>query len=213
MRIIVFANGIINHIPTAQQYLHPGDLVIAADGGARHCRAMGRIPDVVIGDMDSLTQSEVEALERDGAEMIRHPARKDQTDLELALRLALERGGDEILVLGALGERWDMTLANVLILAAPEFSGVRLRLIDDRHEIVLLKGGDRVELPGKQGDVLSLVPLGCDAVGVTLHGLDYPLKDATIRLGSTLGISNVLLGNSTVVELKKGLLLCVLMHV
>ena len=212
MRIIVLANGVLTSPECIQPWLTEVDLVIAADGGARHCHTLGIVPHVVIGDMDSLESHELEAFRYSGAEIIRHPPRKDFTDLELALRLAVDRGGTELLVMGALGQRWDMTMANILLLTISQLSGVVVRIIDGAHEIMLLSDHDRVELSGRKGDILSLVPLGQDAVGVSLTGLEYPLQDDTLKVGSTRGISNVFVGSTAIVELDTGLLLCILLH-
>ncbi len=90
MRAVIFANGSLN-LPVA---LSPGDFIIAADGGAQHCLALGLIPAVVIGDLDSLTPADLEALEAQGAEIVQFPARKDFTDLELALKHARSSGAE-----------------------------------------------------------------------------------------------------------------------
>ncbi len=187
----------------------PDDLLIAADGGMHHCQAMGITPSVVIGDFDSLDPDELNKLQSSGVEIIQYPAHKDQTDLELALDLALDMGVDEILVFGALGARWDMSIANILLLTLPEFSGLKLKFIEENQFITLLRGGEEFTLNGEKGDILSLTALDQEVKGVTLSGLEYPLKDGMLRLGSTRGISNVLVENTATVSLKKGLLLCV----
>ena len=186
MRAVIFASGVLNHLPDARTIMRSDDLVIAADGGARHCLSLGITPSFVIGDLDSLRNDDLNALRIAGAKIIRYPTKKDQTDLELALRLAIDLGASEILVLGALGARWDMSMANIL-----------------------LRGGEKLTFHGRKGDILSLIPLGQDACGVTLHGLEYPLKDGILQFGATRGISNVLLEERAVVYLKQGLLLCI----
>ena len=84
-----------------------------------------------------------------------------------------------------------------------------LKFIEKNQEITLLRGGDKQIFYGKKGDALSLTALDQEVKGVTLSGLEYPLKDGILRLGSTRGISNVLVENTATVYLKKGLLLCV----
>lgn len=209
MRAVIFANGIIKHLPEPGAVIMPDDLLIAADGGARYCQAIGIKPAVVIGDFDSLDSDELNKLQSSGVEIIRYPARKDQTDLELALELAVDRGADEILVFGALGARWDMSIANILLLTLPEFSGVSLKFIEENQEIALLRGGEELTLNGGKGDIISLTAFDQEVKGLTLSGLEYPLKDGMLRLGSTCGISNVLVENTATVFLEKGLLLCV----
>jgi thiamine pyrophosphokinase len=99
--------------------LSPEDLLIAADGGAQHCLEKGLHPAYVVGDLDSLDSDQVARLESQGAQFVRYPSRKDQTDLELAVDLAQNLGYAEVLILGALGARWDQTIANIMLPAAP----------------------------------------------------------------------------------------------
>lgn len=209
MRTVIFANGVLNNFQNVHDIILPDDLIIAADGGMTHCLALGIKPSIVIGDLDSLDPDHLKSLQTSGTEIISYPINKDQTDLELALRKALELGSDEILLLGALGARWDMTIANLLLSASPEFSKVTVRLIDGHQEIILLRGQGELIFNGKKGDMLSLIPLGQDAYGVTLRGLEYPLKDDVLKFGATRGISNVLKDDTATVYLKKGLLLCI----
>jgi len=212
LRAVIFANGILNAPRQILAALQAGDTVIAADGGARHCRALGVTPAVVIGDFDSLTADELAQLEREGAQVVRYPERKDFTDLELALQHAVAGGADEILVFGALGARWDQTLANLLLPAAPGMEKVCIRLLDGPQEIALLRAGETHTLTGQAGDTVSLVPLGGHAHGITTDGLEYSLSDGTLYFGATRGISNVLLGEQATVRLEDGLLLCTIIH-
>lgn len=208
MRTVIFANGVLGPVETAGNMAAQSDYIIAADGGARHCEMLGIVPNLLIGDLDSTTDEKLRSLTAQGVEIIRHPVHKDQTDLELAVLEARKRGADDIVVLGALGDRWDMTLANVMILGA-DLAGINVRLVDGPHELFMLYGGNSVTVQGRAGDLLSLIPLGREARGVTLEGLEYPLKDALIKFGSTLGVSNVFLGEQATVHLVEGALLCV----
>ena len=206
LRAVIFANGSLN--PPVS--LLPGDFIIAADGGTRHCLELGLIPAVVIGDLDSLTPTELEMLKTQGAKILQFPVRKDFTDLELALQHARTSGADEILILGALGNRWDQTLANVALPAA--FPELNIILADGDQEFFYLRAGETITVAGYPGDTLSLIPLGGDAQGITTHQLEYPLHDENLPLGSTRGVSNVLLAEQAQISLCLGLLLCVVMH-
>jgi thiamine pyrophosphokinase len=165
---------------------------------------------VLIGDLDSVSPDARARLQAAGAEVCVYPSRKDETDLELALRHAVARAYpagdvDEILVLGALGGRWDQTLANVLLLAEPAFRTCPVRLCDDRQALFLAPAA----FAGAPGDIVSLIPLRGDAHGVTTHGLEYSLADGTLRHGSTLGISNVMTAAEASVTVREGLVLIV----
>ena len=211
-RAIIFANGPVSDVETSRAVLRPGDLLIAADGGARHCQALGLAPHVLLGDLDSLSEADALALQAVGVEIVRHPARKDFTDLELALRYAVSRGAREILVWGALGARWDQTVANLLLPAIPELRHAHLHLLDGLQEIALLRGGQSLHAPGSPGDTLSLIPLGGDARVAAARGLEYPLENEILRFGATRGISNRLLESSACIELETGLLLCIIIR-
>ena len=156
MRTVIFANGVLGPVQTARDIAAQSDFIIAADGGARHCEQLGITPNLLIGDLDSVSDEEIQSLTDREVEIIRHPVHKDQTDLELAVRAAQERGADEIVVLGALGGRWDMTLANVMLLGA-NLAGINVRLVDGPHDLFMLHGGNSVTIPGDAGDVLSLI--------------------------------------------------------
>lgn len=208
MRTVIFANGHIRKAARLQRLLRADDRIIAADGGAEHCRRWGLTPAVVIGDMDSISPARVRGYARAGVEVITHPRAKDHTDLELALAHATVLGADEILILGGLGGRWDQTFANVLLSASESFRGIRLRLLDGNDEIQILHGGETISLEGLPGDLVSLMPVGPTAGGIATQGLEYPLKDESLPLGSTRGISNVISGLPCRITLRQGLLLC-----
>ncbi len=210
MRSVIFANGVFNPSGDVLKTVHPDDLIIAADGGAVHCLAMGIAPDVVVGDFDSLSPDQLNRLKASGTDIIRHPVRKDDTDLELALKLSVDRGADEILIFGALGNRWDMTTANIFMLAAPTLAQCRVRIIHGFQEIMLLREMTTHRIRGRVGDTLSLVPLSGDVQGITLGGLEYPLHDDRLQFAATRGISNVLVADAATIYFKQGQLLCIL---
>ena len=131
----------------------------------------------------------------------------DETDTELALRAALERGAEEIYLLGALGGRLDHSLANLLLLALPELEGVRVTILAGRQRALAVRG--QAEIRGRPGDLVSLVPIGGDAEGIWTTGLEYPLQGGTLRLGAARGISNVLTAPLATVRVERGILLAV----
>ena len=212
MRAVIFANGELNNPQQTNQWISAEDLLIAADGGSRHCLALGLTPKVIIGDFDSLETELLEKFKSLGSQVIRHPARKDFTDLELALRYACEQGVEDILVLGALGARWDQTLANLLLPTHPDLASAKIRLIDGRQEIRLIRPGERLQVHGNPGDTVSLIPLNEHVNGVRTQGLEYPLIDEALYFGATRGVSNALLDDKAEIFIQAGLLLCIMIH-
>jgi thiamine pyrophosphokinase len=207
MRAVIFANGDAPDRKTIERWIIPTDRIIAADGGTRNALSVGITPHVVIGDLDSLAQADRVELERAGVPFIVYPTHKDYTDLELAIRYALEQGATEIVIFSALGGRWDQSLANLMLLSLPELAPVTTRIIDRAVSIEVIR--DRATITGRVGDTLSLIALKGDAHGVTIEGCEYPLNDAVLPFGATLGISNVLTQEIVKITVKQGEILAV----
>jgi thiamine pyrophosphokinase len=190
--------------------------VLAADGGFARARALGLEPALLVGDMDSLASGLLAAAEAAGTPVLRSATDKDESDAELALLAAVRRGATRITVLGALGgPRVDHALANVWLLAHPGLVGVEVALLDARSRIVLVSapgpdgGPVRRPLPGPDGAVVSLLPLGGDASGITTVGLRYPLRDEPLVTGPARGLSNVRVASDAAVTVRRGRLLVV----
>lgn len=191
--------------------------VIAADGGARQAAALGVRLDAWIGDGDSLSEAEIQALEVSGVGVQRLSPDKDETDAELALLAAIEAGVSDVTILGALGgTRIDHALANLALLAHPALVGREARILGEggiRISLVTAPGPDGVpverRLEGRPGDVVSLLPLFGRVEGVATDGLRYPLRDEPLEVGPARGVSNVRLGPSAVVRVRTGRLLIV----
>jgi thiamine pyrophosphokinase len=207
MRAIIVANGYVENGETAEQLLAPGDVIIAADGGALVAQQLGLQPQVVIGDLDSLPGGMRTQLQQRGCRFIDHPARKDETDTELAIQHALEMGAEEIVLLGAVGGRLDHTLANVLLLGMAALEGVTVRMVTGNTDVWLIRAGEDLEIHGQPGDTVTLLPLGQDAAGITTTGLEWALDNDTLYFGPARGVSNLMTAETARVALREGLLL------
>jgi len=215
---IVLADG---DVPTRQALdaAWPGwdagtALVIAADGGARHARPLGLAIDHWIGDADSVDPADLAALAAAGVRIERVAAHKDATDTELAVEAALQPHVEAIVVLGGLGgARTDHALANLGLVRHPALRGRRLILFDATAARISLldaaAGPAATELAGREGDIVSLLPAGATAEGVTTKGLQYPLRREGLLLGRTRGVSNVRAGVRGSVTLESGRLLVI----
>jgi thiamine pyrophosphokinase len=211
MRALVIANGTPPGPELVRRLAREADLIVCADGGARAAQAGGLRPHWVVGDLDSLSEEIVAAWLPLGTRVRRYPARKDETDLELALLHTVECGARGITVAGALGGRVDQTLANLYLLAMPALRGVPTVIRDEGHEVFLIDGERTIH--GEIGDTVSLLPLGGDAVGIHSEGLEWALAGGTLKLGAARGVSNVLTAPVATVRVKSGLLLGVrLLH-
>lgn len=205
MRAVVVAHGEVD--PADAAHARGADLVIAANGGSVHLERWGIDPHLIVGDLDSLdpeTRSRISRLQVE-----RHPAEKDKTDTELAVDRALAAGADEVVLLGALGgSRLDHAVANTMLLALEHVSP-RVRLVRGRLSMRVIHGGQRAELLGREGDLVTLVAIGGDALDVVTAGLRYPLRSETLRLGSSRGVSNEIGRAGASVGLGRGSLLVI----
>jgi len=208
MRIILFANGELPYPDQARALIRPDDFILCADGGARHAMSLGLTPDRVVGDFDSLDSTDLLRLSRDGAELDVYPRDKDYTDLELALQVARDLRPEEVILLGALGGRLDQTLANIFLLARPEYATLRVTLVNGPERAWVVR--DELVVRGRPGDILSVIPLTPDVTGLTYHhGLRWPLTDAALPFGSSRGVSNELVAEEARLSLKTGVILVV----
>lgn len=208
MRAIVFVNGQFEDRDQVAQLLRDDDYWVAADGGALHCLALGRRPDVVVGDFDSLDTALVEQFAASGTKIERHAVAKNQTDLELAIERAIHDGAREIWLVAATGGRLDQSLANLLILAQREWP-VQLKVFSQGQIAQVLRSEERLELYDRIGATLSILPLTQQVTGITYRGMAYPLENATLQLGSTRGISNEIIASPASLEIQSGMLLVV----
>jgi thiamine pyrophosphokinase len=206
MRIIIFANGSLPNPEIARALIRPDDFIIAADGGTRHALALGLTPNVVLGDFDSMT-FDLRLLTEKGTQILKYPADKNETDLELALQHALTLNPDSILILAALGGRTDHTLANIALLTDPRFSALDLRFNDGVEEIFLCR--DQARVRGRSGDIVSLIPWGGEVTGIVTSGLKWTLQNETLYPEKTRGISNEMTAHEAAVSIESGLLLII----
>ncbi len=208
-RIVIFANGNLTEPDRLRRRLQPSDRIFCADGGTVHALALGLTPEVIIGDLDSLPPKLMAQMEAAGVTFQRHPARKDQTDLELAFQTAVTAGADEILLVTALGGRLDQMLANIFLLARSEYASTRLILVDGSQAATVLHSHQTLTLTGRPGDTLSLVPLMPTVQQVNLSGVEWPLVEATLSFGSTWSISNTFTAPQATMQIGEGMVLVV----
>ncbi|MCJ7672661.1 MAG: thiamine diphosphokinase [Acidimicrobiia bacterium] len=201
---LVFAGG--DPVPVAVNTRLPvAALVIGADSGIEHAHALGRRVDGAVGDFDSVAPETLAVATEAGAEVVRYPVDKDATDLELALDVATARGVARITVVGGHGGRFDHYLANALLLASPRFAAVEIDAwFGDTHVAVIRT---RTRLTGRTGSLVTLLAIHGPARGVTTTGLRFPLHDADLLPGSTLGVSNELVGVDAEISVAGGTVL------
>lgn len=206
MRIISFSGGRLG--AWALDMIQDNDLLIGVDRGALFLIRHGFVPDMALGDFDSVS-SEDKALiqEKSKAFLDCDPIHKDMTDTEMALNFAIELKPQEIILLGATGSRCDHTLANIHLLKRALDCQVKCTIIDEHNTIHLVD--KELSLQALVDHSISLLPLSMEVRGITLTGFKYPLRDAQLAVGQTLGISNVLTGGTGHISIQDGLLLVI----
>ncbi|HWI45185.1 MAG TPA: thiamine diphosphokinase [Rubrobacter sp.] len=208
MRAAIFLNGSPDSAGLLRRLARRANLVVAADGGARYALGAGVVPELVVGDMDSLGEELAREVERRGASLERHPARKDKMDGQLAVLAARERGATAADLLCAVGGRLGAIFAVPQILLAAERIGLRSTVVADRGRIFVIEAGSRT-IQGDSQDSVSIFPLSGPATGVTLVSMEYPLENASLEPGDTLGFHNELIGSKASVSVEEGALLVV----
>jgi thiamine pyrophosphokinase len=208
VRAAIFLNGSSDSVGLIRRVAGRAELVVAADGGARYALEAGVVPDLVVGDMDSLGEDLALEVERRGASLERHPARKDKMDGQLAVLAARERGATAADLLCAVGGRLGALIAVPHILLAAERIGLRSTVVAEQGRMFVIEAGSRT-VQGDPQDSISIFPLSGLATGVTLEGLEYPLENASLESGDTLGFHNELIGRRASVSVEEGALLVV----
>ena len=206
-RIIIFANGELPDRDKARALIHQQDYMLCADGGTRHALALGLKPDLVIGDMDSAARDELQRLKESDVPLELFPHDKNETDLELAILRAVEMNPEKILIVAALGGRLDQTLANIALLADPRLLPFDVQLDDGVEQVLLCR--DQVQIDGRRGDLVSLVPWQGPVSEVETENLKWPLRRETLYPDKTRGISNEMTEDTASISIGSGSLLVV----
>ena len=207
MRAIIIANGKISNTDILNKYIKKEDIIICCDGGCKYAFAEGILPKYIIGDLDSSSEQIIDFYKTKGVILKKLDKEKDESDLEVCIDFAISLKALEILILGAIGDRFDHTLANVNLLKKALDNNIKATIIDENNEIQLINS--EAKIFGKKGDTVSLIPLSTNVFSVTTENLLYPLKDYNMQIGYSLGISNVMLNDSAKVFLKEGYLLII----
>lgn len=208
LRIVIIAGGEIRDPAFYKKLVCKDDYIICVNGGSVHAIEMGLIPDLLIGDLDSLASETRDRVLGQKPELLRHPTKKDKSDLELALDHAVGMDPVEVIIFGALGgARFDHFFINLLLLQIPLRHKVKAKIVDERHEIFLTDSN--LVINGRKGDYLSLFALTSEVQGIVTEGLKYRLHNESLSFSSTRGLSNEMLGRRAEVSFDSGLLLVI----
>lgn len=202
-KIVIVAGGDCRGAES-KAVLCAAEFVIAADGGANSCVRLNRAPDIVIGDLDSVDKKVLMRLEKNKRTKIIYDPDQNKTDLELAIKILNKLRPREVIILGALGNRFDHVLANMIVLDKIN-KEIKFKIVAPNHEIFFVT--KKIDLVGQPGDIISAVPL-TPVKGLTYVGLKWNLKDRSLPWG-WIGVRNVLVGKHARITLKSGKILII----
>ncbi|OAB44550.1 thiamine diphosphokinase [Paenibacillus glacialis] len=205
-RVIIFSGGSL--YPEFLDQIQKDDFIIGADKGALFLIQNNVHPHISVGDFDSISEEEKQIVSSSSGEMLDCDAiDKNLTDTELAFEIALKQSPTHILLVGGTGSRLDHTLANIQMLNRALQHHTSLTILDKNNYIAITDSTLKVNNLGYT--YVSLLPMTAEVTGVTIEGFEYPLKNATLKLGQSLGISNRLIGKKATVTIGSGLLLVI----
>lgn len=207
MEIAIITNGDIKSRNLLMSVIKNSDYIICADGAAKYLKEINIYPDLLVGDLDSIDKDDLDWIKNGKIKTEKFPARKDMTDTELAIEFAFKKSPKSITIVGAIGSRIDHSLSNLMFLYKIHNMGIKSRIINEFNDITITN--DILNLSGKIGQTISIIPIGGNVKGVTLEGLEYPLINHDINMGSSLGISNKFKEEHATISIKEGTVLVV----
>ncbi|MEJ8553729.1 thiamine diphosphokinase [Tepidibacter sp. Z1-5] len=207
MKSLIIANGSMNDYDFYKNIIKGYDCIICADGASNHAYNINIDPDIIIGDLDSIDDKVKQHFIDKNIRFNKFPSKKDKTDTEICIDYAIHIGSKEIDFIGVLGTRMDHSLANVNLLYSLLKRGIKSRIINENNEIHITD--DKIQIAGNKGDIISIIPIHSDVLGVTLKGLEYPLENYDLGFATSRGISNVLVDDKCEISIKSGCVLVI----
>jgi len=206
-RAVIISNGEVKNREFFIKLIKKSDYIIAVDGGSKHAKNFGLIPDLIIGDFDSISKKDYVYFQKKGSDFLRYDPIKDKTDVHLAIEHVMKSEFKEILLLCVFGDRIDHIIANIFLLLKVVEAGIKIKIIDEFNEIVLIQNFGKIK--GNIGDTVSLIPLTETVTGIKLTGLKFIPKDGILIMNETLGISNILTKKVATIRINNGKLLVI----
>lgn len=205
MKALLVSGGDVKDLDLVKNLAKDVDLVIGVDGGTEYYLSIGILPNIIIGDLDSIKMESLEIIKKKQIPIIKFPIEKDKTDTELALDYLIEKGFKDITILGAIGSRMDHTLGNIFLLKKLWKKKIKGKIIDN-HNIIYLIDKELI-IKNRPSSYVSIIPITNDGAIITLEGFKYNLSKVKIDFSSTLGISNKVEETHGYIKIHKGICL------
>lgn len=207
MTAIIVCSGSIIDYSYYEKYFNKAECIICVDGGAKHVRSFGLVPNVLIGDLDSISEEDLEYFKNLNVKIMKYQPEKDLTDTEIAVDYAIESGYTELTIIGGIGTRIDHSLGNIFLLKKMLDRGIKGLIVNEQNEIRLTN--DKISIMREEDTKISLLPLTNVVEGITTKGLYYKLNNEDIEMGSNRGISNEFSAETAEVTIKNGILIVI----
>lgn len=202
MKALIIASGRIDDYDLLNSLVQENSFILCADGGLNHLMKIGLIPNLVLGDLDSISDDGIEYIKSKNIKVEKYPTMKDETDTHLAVNYLISKNYKEITIIGGIGTRMDHTLANIFLLRKLNKIGIKGCIINGNNIIHLIDNS--IKLLRKDNYYTSIIPISQDGIQVSVSGFLYPLMNEHIEFGSTRGISNILTSSFGNIILLKG---------
>jgi thiamine pyrophosphokinase len=207
-RITIIAGGSSLAPSLIEKVVKSSDFIICVNGGYKNAMDADIVPDLIMGDLDSVDKDKVEYARKTGIPIRTFPAKKDESDLELALEEAVKMNPSQINIAGAMGKRFDHTLFNIMLLFKYVKKGLLITVLGNEEEIFIAENNINIE--NRKGKTVSLLPFTPEVTNVRIEGFYYPLEGEILHMGSTRGLSNIITKDSASIRYDEGLLLVIL---
>lgn len=202
LKALLILNGEKVNSTTILKLKDESDFILSADGGTDYCVELGIIPDLVIGDLDSISPKTLDILKKKEVPINVFPIKKDKTDSQLSIEYLMDKGAEEITIIGAIGSRIDHTLANILLLKTIKDKGIKGKIVHNNNIIYIID--DELIMDKKNGYFVSIIPIESKGVLVSLKGFEYNLSKVKIDFASTLGVSNFVIDEKGYIKVHEG---------
>ena len=202
MNILIIAAGNSNNPQKLLEYADAADYISCADAGYEHAKSVGIVPDILVGDFDSLSEKPAEFLR-----VVKLPVEKDETDTLYALRFAFSKGATKIVLYGGIGSRFDHSYANICLLHHAMIRDIPMVVTDGTTEVYLTDS--QLTLKGKKGQTISIYAFSDICQGVSLRGFYYPLENVLLEKYNIIGTSNLITEDVAEISVSDGNLLIV----
>ncbi|ADL12703.1 thiamine diphosphokinase [Acetohalobium arabaticum] len=208
-RVILFANGELKgRDKFYQDYINNDDFIVCADGGTEYTYRLGIEPNLILGDLDSISSQILKYYRNQNVEWQQYPARKNKTDTQLVIEELIKKGYKKIIIFAALGGRFDHSLGNLYLLEGLHQSDITIKLVSSEEIIEVIK--DNKIIKNKINRTISLLPLTKKVTNIHLSGFEYELDGTTFYRGNTLGLSNIIRDKKASIKFDTGTLLIII---